>query len=184
MLLLILSAVEEGHGGGGGFNPFDPSGMGGILWTWIIFLGALIPVWKFVMGPITRALSERDDQARQAIIEAKTASEEAEKARAEVEVSLGEARAEAAQFLSDARERAGVREREIVDEAQEKAREMVESARRSIQAEQDKAISAIREEVVDLSLAGASKVLSRNVGSDDDRKLVSELVGQMKGSKQ
>ena len=182
MLLLILSAVEEGHAGGGGFNPFDPAGMGGILWTWVIFLAALIPIWKFVMGPITRALAERDDLARQAITEAKAASEEAEKARAEVEVSLGEARAEAAQFLSDARERAGVRERELVDEAQEKSREMIETARRSIQAEQDKAISAIREEVVDLTLAGASKVLSRNVGSDDDRKLVSDLVGQMKGS--
>jgi len=181
MFLLILSAIEEGHGGGG-FNPFDPSGMGGILWTWVIFLAALLPIWKFVMGPITRALTERDDLARKAIADAKAASEEAEKARAEVEVSLGEARAEAAQFLAEARERAGVREREIVDEAQARAHEMVESARRTIQAEQAKALAAIRDEVVEISMAGASKVLSRNVGSEDDRRLVGELVGQMKGS--
>jgi F-type H+-transporting ATPase subunit b len=185
MHALTFLAVAEG----GSFNPFDPSGIGGLLWTWIIFLGALIPVWKLVMGPVTRALTERDARASEAIETAKRASEEAEAARAEVEVKLGEARAEAAALLSEARERAGVREKEIIDEAQGKSREMVEAARRAIQAEQDKAIAAIREEVVDLSLAGASAVLERNVGSDDDRRLVAGLVDkvggdEMKGSTQ
>ena len=31
-------------------------------------------------------------------------------------------------------------------------------------------------------MAGASAVLGRNAGGDDDRRLVSELVGQMKGA--
>ncbi len=180
MHLLIIALAEEGHGGG--FNPFDPSGIGGLLWTWVIFLGALIPVWKLVMGPVTRALTERDDRAAETIATAKRASEEAEAARAEVEVKLGEARAEAAQLLADARDRAGVREKEIVDEAQGRSREMVDAARRAIQAEQDKAVAAIREEVVDLSLAGASAVLERNVGAEDDRRLVGGMVDNMKGS--
>jgi len=178
LLLMIEGAAEEGHGS---FNPFNPVGAGGILWTWIIFLGALFPIWKFVMGPVTRALSERDERAQEAIDAARTASEEAEAARAEVEVKLGEVRAEAAQLLAEARDRAAVREREIVDDAQGKARELVDAAQRAIQAEQDKAIAAIREEVVDLSMAGARKVLERNVGSDDDKKLLGELVDKVGG---
>jgi F-type H+-transporting ATPase subunit b len=178
--LSILTAASEG----GSFNPFEPSGLGGLMWTWIIFLGALIPVWKLVMGPVTSALTERDERASEAIETAKRASEEAEAARAEVEVKLGEARAEAAQLLSEARDRAGVREKEIVDEAQARSRDMVEAARRTIQAEQDKAIAAIREEVVDLSLAGASAVIERNVDSEDDRRLVGGLVDNVKGSAQ
>ena len=53
---------------------------------------------------------------------------------------------------------------------------MVETARKAIRAEQDKAISAIRNEVVDLAMNAAGRVLERNVDQADDRRLVSELV--------
>ena len=167
---------------GGGFNPVDPSGGGGLMWTLIIFGLALFPIWKMVMGPVSAALEERDDQASRAIVQAEKASADAEKARAEVEVKLGEARAEASKLLAEARDRAANREREIVDAANTEARAMVEAARRTIRAEQDKAIAAIRDEVVDLSLSAASKVLERNVKTEDDRNLVVGVVDQMTGS--
>ena len=175
MQLLSLAA-------GGGFNPVDPSGGGGLMWTLIIFVLALFPVWKMVMGPVSAALEERDDQASRAIVQAEQASAEAEQARAEVEVKLGEARAEAARLLGEARDRASAREREIVDAANNEARAMVEAARRTIRAEQDKAIAAIRDEVVDLSLSAATKVIERNVGSEDDRNVVVGVVDGMKGT--
>ena len=167
---------------GAGFNPFDPSAGGGYLWTLVIFLVGLPFMWKFVMGPISEAMSSRDQMAREAIDVAERASREAERARAEVEVKLGEARAEASALLNEARERAGVREKEIVEAAQQDAQTMVENARRTIQAEQDKALAAIRDEVVDLSLAGARAVLDRNVGAEDDRRLLGEMVDQMRGA--
>ena len=183
MYPLLIAALEGGgEHAGGGFNPFDPGGIGGILWTWLIFLGALIPIWTQVMGPITRALAERDERANEAIVTARRASQEAEAARAEVEVKRGEARAEAAQLLAQARDRASVREKEIVDEAQARSREMVEAARRTIDAEKQKAVAAIRDEVVDISLAGAQAVIGRNVDGEDDRRLVGDLVDRMKGA--
>ena len=51
-----------------------------------------------------------------------------------------------------------------------------------MQAEQEKALAAIRGEVVDLSLNAASQVLGRRVDSDDDRRLVQELVSQEGGA--
>jgi F-type H+-transporting ATPase subunit b len=169
---IVTTAAAEG----GGFNPLDPSGAAGLLWTVVIFLLSLPLIWKYVMGPITRALEERDDLARRAIDQATKASQDAEAARAEVEVKLGEARAEASQLLADARERAETREREIVEEAKRSAEGLVENARTQIQAEQEKALAAIRNEVVDLSLTAATQVLGRQVGSEDDRRLVGELV--------
>lgn len=163
--------------GGGGFDPLDPSGLGNLLWTIIIFLLALPLMWKMVFSKIAGALESRDAQASEAIRAAEQASEQAEAARAEVEVSLGEAQAEAARLLSEAKERAEVRERDIVDNAKKEADAMIESARATIEAEKDKALTAIRGEVVDLSMNAASKVLGRAVGSEDDRRLVAELVG-------
>lgn len=165
----------------GGFNPLDPSGGGLALWTWIIFLIALPPIWKVVMGPITRALEERDERAAQAIEAAERASREAEKARAEVEVKLGEAQAQAAKLLTEARERAEEREREMVEQARREAQAMIDRARADIEAEREKALLAIRDEVVDLSLEAASRVLRKRVDSAEDRRLVEELVSTAAG---
>lgn len=181
MLSSALAVVAPlAAAGGDGFNPLDVSGGGGFLWTVVIFLVAAPFMWMLVMGPVARALEERDGKASRAITEAQKASSDAERARAEVEVALGEARASAAKLLAEARERAGVREKELVEAAEAQASALLEGARRTIQAEQQKAIAAIREQVVDLSISGASKVLGRNVGSEDDRRLVSDLVGQVK----
>lgn len=165
----------------GGFNPLDLSGIGGYFWTLIIFALAAVPMWKMVFGPVTSAMLERDEKAKAAILIAEQAGRDAESAKAAAEVAAGEAQAEATKLLSAARERAETRERDIIDNAKREADAMIESARKSIQVEQDKAIMAIRNEVVDLSLNAASKVLGRNVGSEDDRKLVAELVASQAG---
>ncbi|HED65741.1 MAG TPA: ATP synthase F0 subunit B [Planctomycetes bacterium] len=171
-MTLGLLAAEEG----GKFNPLDMAAGGNVLWTWVIFGVALIFMWKVVMAPITSALEERDENAAHAIAAAEKARHDAEKARADVEVALGQAQAEAATLLAEARKRAEAREHEIVEAAKQEASQMVETARKAIRAEQDKAISTIRTEVVDLTLHAASKVLERTVESEDDRRFVAELV--------
>jgi len=173
MLALILAVSE---GGGEGFDPVNPAAGGNFFWTLLIFFGALPFIWSQVMGKVTNALEERDAHAARAIAAAEKASSEAEKARADVEVALGEAQAQAAQLLSEARERAEAREHEIVSAAKTEAAAMVEAARKAIRAEQDKAISTIRGEVVELTMSAASRVIGRNVGGEDDRRIVSDLI--------
>ena len=168
---------------GDGFNPLDVNGGGNLLWTIIIFALALPFMWKLVMGPVTAALEERDDLAARAITAAEKAQSAAEKAQADVEVALGNAKTEAATMMAEARKRAEAREHEIVESAKAEAASMVESARKAIRTEQDKAISTIRNEVVDLSINAASRVLERNVGSEDDRRFVSDLVAGQESSR-
>lgn len=168
----LLVLVAEG----GGFNPLDLAAGGNLLWTLVIFLVALPFMWKVVMGPVVRALEERDDHLVRAIGDAERASANAEKTRAEVEVLKGEMQAEASKLLAEARQRAEVREHEIVEAAKHEAGGLVESARKTIRAEQDKALAAIRKEVVELSLDAAGKVLGREVSSDDTRHMVDELI--------
>lgn len=169
---LVLLASE----GGGGFNPLDPAGMGIALWTWIIFLAALFPIWKVVMGPVTRALEARDEKVTAAIASAEAASRAAQEARAEVDQRLAQAQREATAMIDAARGRAESREKELVEEARLHAADLLTRARAEIQAEQDKAVATIRREVVDLSLAAAGQVLKRKVDAADDRRLVEELV--------
>ncbi|MEM1453044.1 MAG: F0F1 ATP synthase subunit B [Planctomycetota bacterium] len=168
---------------GGGFNVFDPNGVGNFLWTLIIFFLALPVMWKMIFGPITVALVERDSKASEAIHAAEAASEAAERSRAEVEVALGNANAEAKKIIAAATARAETRERDIVDNAKKEAEAMIVSARNQIDAEREKAIAQIRGEVVTLSLKAATEVLGRTVGSDDDRRLVEDIVTASGSSK-
>jgi F-type H+-transporting ATPase subunit b len=176
--LLVLTLLE-----GTAYNPMDPAGLGGILWTWIIFAFALPFIWKRVMGPVTSALLQRDAAAFEAIASAERANQQAEKVRAEVEVKLGEAQAGAAKLLSEARERAEKREHEILELAKKEADSLRERARTDIDTAKDQAIAAIRDQVVEISLAAASQVLQRRIDAEDDRRLVSALVAGTKESR-
>ena len=166
---------------GGGFDPLANTTFGNAIWTLLIFGLSLPFMWMLVLGPISRALLERDEHAKAAIGAAEEAKAEAERVRAEVEVSLGEARAESAREMAEARERGEKRATEIIAAAEEKARDLITTAQTTIRAEQEKALAAIREEVVDLSLLAASKVVGRSVDSEDDRRLVSAVVSDVKG---
>ena len=53
-----------------------------------------------------------------------------------------------------------------------------ESAKRDIEAEREKAIAAVREEVVSLSVLAASKVLSKEVSEQDNRALIEETIAK------
>jgi F-type H+-transporting ATPase subunit b len=174
--MLVFPAALSG-GEGGGFNPIDFAAGGNLFWTLAIFAASVPFIWIVVMGPVTRALEERDAKAERAIAAAEKASKDAEAARAKLEVTLGEAQASAAKLVAEARAKAESRGHEIVEGAKTEAGLLLDNARKAIRVEQDKAIAAIRNEVVDLSLAAASKVLDRRVDSEADRHFVSQLVG-------
>ncbi|MCY2961786.1 MAG: F0F1 ATP synthase subunit B [Planctomycetota bacterium] len=169
--LPILLASE-----GGGFNPLDLNGIGGTFWTLVIFAIALLPIWKLVMGPVTRALEARDEAAAAGLAAAQKASEEAQNARAAVESKLRDAQVEASKILDAARGRAEVVERELKETAGREAQALLTRAKSEIKAEQDKALAAIRTQVVEVSMNAASQVLKRRVDSADDRRLVEEMV--------
>lgn len=178
----MLTRVLEDQHGGGGFNPLDTKHLGNFVWTLVIFLLSLPVIWKFVMRPITTALLERDARAQTAIDTAQKAASDAERAKAEVDARLAEARAEASKIVAESRTRAESVGKAVEAASRAEAGKMLEQAKREIQVERDKAMAAIRGEVVELSLSAASAVLGRNVDSKDDRRIVGEMLAKLEPS--
>ena len=176
-MLPTIANLAPLSGGEGGFNPIDVAAGGNLVGTLVIFALALPFMWKVVMGPVTKALVERDERATAAIAAAESASRDAAAARAELEKSLADAQAHAAKLVAEARAKAESRGHEILEASKLEAAQLLEGARKAIRVEQDKAVAAIRNEVVDLSLRAASRVLERNVGSEDDRRFAAQVVG-------
>ena len=165
---------------GGGFNPFEFT-EGATFWTWVIFLLSLPVMWKFVFGPITKNLSERDQQVIDAAKAAEQARLEAEKAVAAARQELEQARAEGKRMVHEATARAERQAQEAQAQARAEAERQLQKVREDIEAEKRRALVEIRREVVDLAIASAGRILERDVDDDAHRKLVGGFLEDMGG---
>lgn len=171
--ILSLSPVLSGDEG---FNPMRLTDGANTLWTVLIFLAALGAMWKMVWKPMAEHLEQRDHKAHEAAHAAEKAKEDAQRAEAEVKRTLDAANKESARIISEARSVGEAQGREAVAAAQVQSQQLVERAKADIEREKTKALSEIRETVVEISLDAATRVVGRAVGDEDQRRYVREFV--------
>jgi F-type H+-transporting ATPase subunit b len=173
-----LLAQEEHGGGGGGLFDINP---GIFIWTWLIFVVLLLVLRKWAWGPILGALETREKRIQDVLDGAAHERGEAAKLLEEQRKLLDESRDQAQQILADSR-KAGERVRaEIVEEARKQGDQIVGRAREDIERERDHALELLRREAVDLSISAASRVLSREVDSSENRRLVEDYLESLTG---
>ena len=155
---------------------FDP---GLFMWTIVTFLIVLfILKWK-AWGPLMSALDKREEDIKNALLEADRAKENAEKASQDYEELIKKAHSESQQIISNSKTAGEKVKNDIESAAKEKAEEMIEKAKEQIEAESHKAIQEIKSSVVDLSIEAATKILEKNLDSEDNRKLVDQTLDSM-----
>ena len=64
----------------------------------------------------------------------------------------------------------------MIEETHKQQQDMLERARREIEAEKVRAIAELRREAVDLAIAGAGKVIEKNLDDDSNRKIVENFL--------
>lgn len=149
---------------------------GVVIWTLVIFGLSLPLMIKFVFGPIVRALDERDKKVESAAAAAEEARRAAEAAVAKAESDREEARAEARKMVQEAQSRAERQAREAIEDAKAEADRQVEKAQQEIDAAKRRALLDIRQEVVGLSIASASKILRSDVDDAAHRRMVEDFI--------
>jgi F-type H+-transporting ATPase subunit b len=150
-----------------------------MAWTLIIFVILAIILSKFAFGPITAAVRARELALEEAIDSAKRDREEAAKLLAEHRAALDASRAEAQKIIVDARAAAERVRAELVEQAHAEQANMLVRARQEIESEKSKAIAQLRREAVDLAIAGAGKVIDRNLDQAANRQLVESFLASV-----
>ena len=178
--LLALTAVpafaqEHGAAGTGSPNLLDPH-YGLMFWTLIIFVILLFVLSKFAFGPLTAAVAARERALEEAIEGAKRDREAAAKLMAEQQAQIEQARAEAQRFISAGRAAGEKMRADMIEQTRRDQQEMLDRARREIENEKVRAIAELRREAVDLAIAGASKVVEKNLDDASNRKLVESFL--------
>ena len=151
-------------------------GPGATVWTVAAFCVGLIFMWKFVYGPITSALEERDTKVEDAIKAAEVARQEAEAQMDKAKAELAEAQANAKRMVEDAMGRAERQAAEAVREADERAKAELQKARETIAAEKRQAVQEIRAIAVDLTISATGKLLGQEVDAAKNKPLVEQFV--------
>lgn len=136
-------------------------------------------VMQYVWPPLIRALEERKKQIADGLAAAERGKHQQELAEQHAAEELAKAKAHAAEIISQAQKRAN----EIVDEAKENARtegeRILAAANAEIEQEVHRAKEELRGKVVSLSVAGASRVLNREIDEKAHEALLQDLVGQI-----
>lgn len=172
--LLTIAAVQEGES----VNLLSPEG-GLMFWTLIIFIILMAVLSRFAFKPMLAAVEAREKSLQDAIDAAKRDREESERVLAEHRAQLEKARGEAQKLIADGRATAEKLRNDLIEQTRAQQQEMLERARRDIENEKNNAIASLRREAVDLAIAGAGKVLERNLDTESNRKLVESYLSSV-----
>ena len=173
LLLSITAAVQEEKA-----DLLTPNG-GLMFWTIVIFALLLVILSRFAFKPMLAAVEARERSLQDAIDAAKRDREEAARILAEHRAQLEKSRGEAQKLIADGRATAEKLRSDLLEQTKAQQQEMLDRARREIETEKVNAIASLRREAVDLAIAGAGKVIERNLDNDANRKLVENFLGSV-----
>ncbi len=148
-------------------------GIGLIFWMTLTFLILLFLLKKFAWKPILQSIKEREQKISNSLAMAKQTQEEMKRLKADNEALLKEAKNERDSILRDANKMKESIINEARGKAQTEADKIIESARESIRNEKMAAINELKNQVADLSIEIAEKILMREL---EDKKSKQKLV--------
>ena len=151
--------------------------IGLFFWQTVIFVLLIFLLKKFAWKPILDAVNEREEGIRSALKSAEKAREEMASLQSENEDTLKKARLERDGLLKEAREIKQKLIEEAKNEANNEAKKIIIQAQETIESEKNAAIVDLKNQVANLSIEIAEKVLKEKLSEDKAQmNLVKELV--------
>ena len=149
------------------------------FWQVILFVLLLFLLRKYAWNPILTALNDREEGIQNALDEADKARQEMADLKSSNEKILKEARAERDGLLKDAREIKDKMISEAKDDANTQANKIIEQAKVSIELEKQAAITDLKNQVAELSIGIAEKVIKEELSNKDKQvKLIEKMLDE------
>ncbi len=147
-----------------------------IIFTLINALIIFLIFRIFLYKPVCKILDQRKELAAKEISDAQAAKEAAEKTEQEYLAKLADAKAEASEIMKQATARAQAREEEIIADANKSAAEIRVKAEEAIERDKKRAMNEIKDEISDIVVMAATKVVEKEISAKDNENLISEFL--------
>ena len=146
----------------------------------------VILIWfsaKFIWPPLVKAVEDRQKKIAEGLAAAERGQTELQSAHGEAQSIVEAARVQAKKIVDQAHKR----EVEIVDEARSTAvdegKRIIESSRQDAQQEKARARDELRKDVATLAVAGASRLLQREIDPRAHADLIEQLAREIEGAR-
>ncbi|MBP2057843.1 F-type H+-transporting ATPase subunit b [Lactobacillus colini] len=151
-------------------------GIGDMIYYLVIFAILLLAVKHFAWGPVTDMMEKRRKKITDDIEQAESNRKKAEILANQREAELKDSKQEATQILSTAKSNAEKTKQSIINDADSEAAAIRKKANAdAVQAKKD-ALNEARDQVADLSVAIAEKVIAKSLSAEDQKDLVDQFI--------
>jgi F-type H+-transporting ATPase subunit b len=136
----------------------------------VSLLAFAILVWifgKYLIPPINKAMTDRQEAIRKEFAELEQAEADARQAEADYKEQLNNAKHEAARIREEAREQGAQIVQEARDKAQVEADRIVEHAHTQIEADRKAAFASLRRDVGSLATTLAGRIVGESMDDDE-----------------
>ena len=146
------------------------------LFTLLNFLAVFFVGKHFLWGPVTKMVQDRQKEIDDLYADAEQNRETAETLRNEYEQKLQDAKQTGEKIVREAVVRGQAREEEILRQANAEADAIRQKAAADIAQEKKKALNDAKNEISDIAMTIAGKVVGRSLEETDQTRLVDEFI--------
>ena len=156
----------------------DQLGLNG--WQFVVqlvaFLVFIFLLWKFAVGPIVKVLDDRQDKIRESMASAERMQAELKATQARNEEVLLDARREAQEILAVSRKNGEQLLARAREEANTQAETYLTRAQETMRQETDWAREQLRQEVADIAVLAAGRIIRKELDPRAQRQLIEETL--------
>ena len=134
---------------------------------------------RFLFDKVNAILDERNKEVVKSYEDADSALANAKSIEVEYTEKLASAKEESAEIVKNATKKATVRYDEIVSEAKDDARGIVDKANADIEKEKKRAVNQIKDEISDIAMSIAEKVVVKELDAKSHEKLIEEFINEI-----
>ena len=138
---------------------------------------------KYVIPPINRAMTNRQEAIRKEFADLDEARADANAAEAEFKAQIADARHEAARIREEARAQGAAIIAEMREQAQAESTRIVEHGKTQIEAERQQAVTSLRAEVGALATGLAGRIVGESLDDEErQRRVVDRFLAELEGA--
>lgn len=150
-----------------------------LIWSIINFFVLLAILYKFLYKPVLKVLDDRKQEVANNLSQAEGSRKQAEEMFANYKLQLEEATRQAAEIVNNANKSAEEAKNQVMAQAREEAAAISEKAQQEIIREKEKAMKEVRDEIANLAVLAAGKVLEKSITKEDHDKMLKDFVSQV-----
>lgn len=148
----------------------------GLLWTFVNLIVFFLILKKLLFQPVMGMIEKREQMISGQIEDAEQKNTQAGLLKEKYDAELKNANQEAAMIVKTAKERGKEEYEKILRDAGAEASKIIADASKTIETEREKAVQGIQNEIAQVAIAAASKVIQENVDQASNEKILDDFL--------